>query len=89
MIFVQHHYKGLWGFIHSCCEESQRCTWLANSPFRKYEILPDNGKISANQARAKAEKIYDEFNKKQKINSDFDKEIRKLYSNKGKEENEF
>ena len=54
--------------------------------FRKYEILPDNGKISASQAKEKAEKIYDEFNKKQKINSDFDKEIRKLYKNKGKGE---
>ena len=54
--------------------------------FRKYESLPDNGKISASQAKEKAEKIYDEFNKKQKINSDFDKEIRKLYKNKGKGE---
>lgn len=41
--------------------------------FRKYNILQDNGKISRKQAEEKAEKEYAEFNKKQKINSDFDK----------------
>lgn len=41
--------------------------------FRKYSILKDNGKISRKQAEEKAEKEYTEFNKKQKINSDFDK----------------
>ena len=46
--------------------------------FRKYQLLPDKGKISAAQAKAKAEKEYDIFNRTQKIDSDFDKEIRKL-----------
>lgn len=46
--------------------------------FRNYHILPDKGKISAAQAKAKAEQEYDIFNKTQKIDSDFDKEIRKL-----------
>lgn len=41
--------------------------------FRKYEILKDNGKISRKQAEEKAEKEYNEFNKSQKITSDFDK----------------
>lgn len=41
--------------------------------FRKYDILKDNGKISRKQAEEKAEKEYTEFNKTQKINSDFDK----------------
>jgi hypothetical protein len=41
--------------------------------FRKYDILKDNGKISRKQAEEKAEKEYDEFNKTQKITSDFDK----------------
>ena len=41
--------------------------------FRKYDILKDNGKISRKQAEEKAEKEYDEFNKHQKISSDFDK----------------
>ena len=46
--------------------------------FRNYHILPDNGKISTAEAKAKAEQEYDIFNKTQKIDSDFDKEIRKL-----------
>ena len=41
--------------------------------FRKYDILKDNGKISRKQAEEKAEKEYNEFNKTQKITSDFDK----------------
>lgn len=46
--------------------------------FRNYHILPDKGKISTAEAKAKAEQEYDIFNKTQKIDSDFDKEIRKL-----------
>ena len=46
--------------------------------FRNYHILPDKEKISAAEAKAKAEQEYDIFNKTQKIDSDFDKEIRKL-----------
>ena len=44
--------------------------------FRRYQILPDKGKISAAQAKKKAEEEYDIFNKTQRIDSDFDKEIR-------------
>ena len=46
--------------------------------FRKYKILTDKGKISKQQADAKAEVEYSEFNKTQKITSDFDKEIKKI-----------
>lgn len=46
--------------------------------FRKYQILPDKGKISAAQAKQKAEEEYDIFNKTQRIDSDFDKEVRGL-----------
>lgn len=46
--------------------------------FRNYKILPDKGKISAAQAKEKAEQEYKIFNKTQQIDSDFDKEIRKL-----------
>lgn len=46
--------------------------------FRKYDILPDKGRISAQAAKAKAESEYDIFNKKQRITSDFDREIKKL-----------
>ena len=46
--------------------------------FRRYQILPDKGKISAAQAIQKAEEEYDIFNKTQRIDSDFDKEVRGL-----------
>ncbi len=46
--------------------------------FNEYKILNGKGKISKLQADKKAVKEYDEFNKTQKIISDFDKEIKKL-----------
>ncbi|MBQ8360769.1 MAG: virulence RhuM family protein [Bacteroidaceae bacterium] len=46
--------------------------------FRRYQILPDKGHISAAQAKAKAEQEYEIFNRTQIIDSDFDKHIRKL-----------
>lgn len=46
--------------------------------FRKYKILTDKGKISKHQADCKAEAEYEEFNKSQKVISDFDKEIKRL-----------
>ena len=49
--------------------------------FRRYQILPDKGKISASQAKKKAEEEYDIFNKTQRIDSDFDKEVRGLLGN--------
>ena len=44
--------------------------------FRKYKILPDKGSISKAQADMKAKQEYDIFNRTQRIDSDFDKEIR-------------
>ena len=49
--------------------------------FRRYQILPDKGKISAEQAKKKAEEEYNIFNKTQRIDSDFDKEVRGLLNN--------
>ena len=46
--------------------------------FNDYKILPDKGRISAAQAKAKAESEYDIFNRTQPIDSDFDKELRRL-----------
>lgn len=46
--------------------------------FRKYDILTDKGKISKVQAEQKANTEYNEFNKTQKIISDFDKQIKRL-----------
>ena len=49
--------------------------------FRKYKILADKGKISKYKADKKAEAEYGEFNKTQKIISDFDKEVKKVLEN--------
>lgn len=49
--------------------------------FNDYKILPDKGKISAAQAKKKAEEEYDIFNKTQRIDSDFDKEVMGLLGN--------
>ena len=46
--------------------------------FRKFKILPNKGKISKEEADAKAEREYAIFNKTQPIISDFDKEIKRL-----------
>ena len=46
--------------------------------FRRYDILPDKGKISAKQARQKAETEYQLFNPTQKITSDFDKALKQM-----------
>lgn len=46
--------------------------------FRRYKILKDKGKISHSQAKQKAIEEYNEFNKTQKIDSDFDKAVKKL-----------
>lgn len=44
--------------------------------FRRYKILTDKGQISAKKARDKAINEYSIFNKKQVINSDFDKFVK-------------
>lgn len=50
--------------------------------FRRYQILPDKGKISKAMADEKAAAEYDIFNKTQKIDSDFDKVVRKMLGEK-------
>jgi len=46
--------------------------------FNEYKVLEGKGAISAKRAKEKAKKEYDVFNKTQKIESDFDREIKKL-----------
>ena len=46
--------------------------------FRRYEILPDKGRVSHKMALEKAAQEYDIFNKTQKITSDFDRAVAKL-----------
>ena len=48
--------------------------------FRKYDILEGKGSVSRKTAESKAFSEYDEFNKTQKINSDFDKFIKNIKS---------
>lgn len=50
--------------------------------FRRYQILPNKGSVSKLMADKKAESEYDIFNKTQHINSDFDKEVRKMLESK-------
>lgn len=50
--------------------------------FRKYNILTHKGKVSALEAKNKAEGEYDIFNKTQIINSDFDKFVKQLKDKK-------
>lgn len=53
--------------------------------FRKFKILPDNGSVSKKQAEDKAMIEYEEFNKSQFIESDFDKEVKKLLGKGGED----
>ena len=46
--------------------------------FRKYKILYNKGTVSKADADKKAMAEYDMFNKTQRINSDFDREVKKL-----------
>lgn len=46
--------------------------------FRRYDVLPDKGKVTNRKAREKAEAEYAMFNPTQKIVSDFNKAVKKL-----------
>ena len=46
--------------------------------FRRYQILPDKGRVSHKMAIEKAAQEYDVFNRTQRITSDFDREVEKL-----------
>lgn len=46
--------------------------------FRQYKILPDKGKVSRKSAEQKAIEEYNIFNKKQRIESDFDKSVKTI-----------
>lgn len=77
--------SGFFDYIEDLIERENTFTMaeFANSvneflSFRKYDILKDNGKITADTAKQKAYTEYDIFNKTQKINSDFDKSIKKV-----------
>ena len=54
--------------------------------FNEYRILDGYGTVSRKQAEQKAAAEYEKFNKQQRIESDFDREVKKLLKNKGAEE---
>ncbi|MDD4346448.1 MAG: virulence RhuM family protein [Desulfitobacteriaceae bacterium] len=54
--------------------------------FRKYELLRDKGKVSKQAAAVKAEGEYEEYNKTQKIVSDFDREVKRLMERGGRKD---
>lgn len=54
--------------------------------FNEYRILEGFGTISRQQAELKAFAEYEKFNKQQRIESDFDHEVKKLLLKKGAEE---
>ena len=54
--------------------------------FRKFNILPNKGRISKTEADSKAEQEYAIFNKTQLIESDFDKELKQMLSAEKKDE---
>ena len=85
--FLERNVSGYFDYIEDLIERENTFTMdeFAKSvneflEFRKYKTLPNNakGKISHKQAEEKALSEYDKFNKTQKIDSDFDKEVRKL-----------
>lgn len=51
--------------------------------FRKYDVLKDKGRIARKNADEKAHLEYYEFNKQQKITSDFDRQVKKLLKKDG------
>lgn len=54
--------------------------------FNEYRILEGYGSVSRKQAEAKAVAEYEKFNKQQRIESDFDREVKKLLQRKDAEE---
>lgn len=53
--------------------------------FNEYEILDGYGTVSRKHAEQKAHSEYDQFNKQQRIESDFDREIKKRLSRQDKD----
>ncbi|WP_423740255.1 virulence RhuM family protein [Flavobacterium columnare] len=77
--------SGYFDYIENLIERQNTFTMeaLAESvnkflSFNEYKILEGFGKVSHQQAINKAAKEYNNFNKTQKINSDFDKQIKAL-----------
>jgi hypothetical protein len=53
--------------------------------FNEYHILEGYGTVSRQRAEQKAIAEYEKFNKQQRIESDFDREVKKLLQKKNAE----
>jgi hypothetical protein len=80
--------SGFFDYIENLIENRQTFTMVEFAEcvnkfltFNEYKILEGKGKISAEQAEKKALAEYKEFNKTQKIESDFEKEVKKMLGN--------
>lgn len=49
--------------------------------FNEYQVLEGYGKVTCKQAEQKAFTQYEEFNKQQRIESDFDRELKQIEKN--------
>ena len=83
--------SGFFDYIENIIENRVQMTMgdMASSvdkflSFNEYRVLADNGRISKSQADQKALAEYAEFNKTQKIESDFDRVVKGLEANKPK-----
>ncbi len=81
--------SGFFDYIENIIEsrEAMKMEDLATSvnkflSFNEYKILDGKGKISHKRAEKKAMTEYDEFNKTQRIESDFDKEVKRILNSK-------
>ena len=81
--------SGFFDYIENLIENEQAFTMKEFSEsvdnflnFNKYKILKDKGRISKEKANQKALGEYKEFNKTQRIESDFEKETKKFLKGK-------
>ena len=77
--------SGFFDYIENLIERRKAMTMLDMTDsvnkflsFNEYKILEGKGKISKDQASKKALDEYQEFNKTQQIESDFDREVKRL-----------
>ena len=82
--------SGYFDYLENIVENRVTMTMkdLANSvdkfiDFNEYKVLDNKGSISRAIADQKAKSEYDRYNKHQPIESDFDKEVKRLIDKKG------
>jgi hypothetical protein len=83
--------SGFFDYIENLIERRKAMTMLDMTDsvnkflnFNEYKILEGKGKISKDQASKKALDEYQEFNKTQQIESDFDRVVKRLATGNGK-----